>query len=136
MLSFSDINLVHVVVAAIAVMVVGAIWYSPMLFAKPWVALIGKRMEDLRSEAGPGYAVATVASLVNAYIFAAVIKVVNAATVYDGIVLGFWIWLGFIATSMAVGNMFEGRRKKLLAINVFNQLVNLLVMGAILAGWK
>ncbi len=31
------VNLLAVIVAAVSTMVVGFIWYSPILFAKPWM---------------------------------------------------------------------------------------------------
>ena len=40
---FMDINLLSVLVAAIATMVLGFVWYSPLLFAKPWTVEMGYR---------------------------------------------------------------------------------------------
>jgi Protein of unknown function (DUF1761) len=35
-MTLMNVNLWSVLVAAIATMVVGFLWYSPMLFARPW----------------------------------------------------------------------------------------------------
>lgn len=45
---FSDVNLVAVLVAGVVDMVIGALWYSPVLFAKSWMRLIGKKEEDMK----------------------------------------------------------------------------------------
>lgn len=40
------INLWSVLTAAVATMVLGFLWYSPLLFAKPWMILMGYDPED------------------------------------------------------------------------------------------
>src|SRR5690349_16185250 len=43
-----------VLVAGIAIFILGGLWYSPVLFAKRWVALMGKTEEELKAAAsGP-----------------------------------------------------------------------------------
>ena len=39
--SFAGINFWAVLVSAIATMVIGFLWYSPILFANPWMRLMG-----------------------------------------------------------------------------------------------
>ena len=41
-----DVNLWAVLVAGIATMVVGFLWYSPMLFARPWMVAMGYDPDD------------------------------------------------------------------------------------------
>lgn len=59
------INYLAVLVAAVLNMAIGALWYSPVLFAKPWMKAIGKSMKDM-GKPGPGYALTTLGSLVMA----------------------------------------------------------------------
>jgi hypothetical protein len=40
------VNLLAVLVAAISTIVGGFLWYSPMLFARPWTALMGYNPDD------------------------------------------------------------------------------------------
>jgi len=52
------VNLLAVLVAAVATMIVGFLWYSPLLFAKPWMTLMGydpndkTKQEEMRKGAG------------------------------------------------------------------------------------
>ncbi len=78
----------------------------------------------------------TLATLVMAYVLAHFANYMNAKSVSDGLQLGFWVWLGFIATSSLSPSNFENRPWGLYYIFVANQLVTLLVMGAILAVWR
>ncbi len=57
---FQDVNLVAVLVCGVMTMVVGFLWYSPALFAKPWVKEMGYDMNDkaamdkMKKSAGSG----------------------------------------------------------------------------------
>ena len=41
MLQFHSLNNLAILVSAIILWVLGAVWYSPPLFAKPWMELAG-----------------------------------------------------------------------------------------------
>ena len=45
-----DINYLAVLVVAAVAFGLGALWYSPVLFAKPWMAAIGKTAEEIKVE--------------------------------------------------------------------------------------
>lgn len=134
-----EVNYLAVLVAAIASMVLGALWYSPMLFGSKWVKLMGwtqQEMEKRKKGMGKSYGIAFVGSLVMAYVLAIFIAWAGAASVAAGVQVGFWVWLGFLATTGLGTILWEGRPKELYAINTGYELVQLLVMGAILAVWK
>ena len=70
------VNLLAVLVAAISTMVVGFLWYSPLLFAKPWMREMGydpqdkARVQEMQKSAGPAYLGSFLASLVSAFVLA------------------------------------------------------------------
>jgi hypothetical protein len=129
------INYAAVLVAAIAQMVIGAIWYSPGLFAKQWSKLVGRKLEDMRKDAAMSYGLAALAALITAFVLAHIVGYAMADTVVKGLQTGFWVWLGFVATTSAVNTVFAGRPSKLWAIDSGYFLVSLLVGGGILAAW-
>ncbi|MCH7763617.1 MAG: DUF1761 domain-containing protein [Candidatus Marinimicrobia bacterium] len=51
-----SINYIAVLVSAVIFFIIGGLWYSPMLFAKPWMNAIGFSDEQLKKmkEKGPG----------------------------------------------------------------------------------
>ena len=53
----------------------------------------------------------------------------------DAVLLAFWLWLGFFATTQLGMVMWEGKPVKLYIINTLHHLVSLVVMSAILAVW-
>jgi Protein of unknown function (DUF1761) len=54
------VHILPVVVSAAAVFGIGALWYSPVLFGKQWVAAHGltdEKIQSMRASAGRAYAV-------------------------------------------------------------------------------
>jgi hypothetical protein len=139
--SFDGINFWAVLVCAIATMVIGFIWYSPMLFATPWMRLMGidptdkAKLAELQKGAGKIYALSFVASIVSAVVLAKIIVVTSVITIPYGMKVGFAVWLGFVTTVQLTGALFSKQPSKLYLINTGYQLVCFLAMGAILAKW-
>jgi hypothetical protein len=134
------INYPAVVASAAAYWVLGALWYSPLLFARPFIALKGFTPEQLAAVEAQSHAgeigLAFVSSLVLAYVLAHFVKFTGAETVRTGMVTGFWLWLGFVLTTNLETVIFEGRPVGLYLINNGYHLVGMLGMGALLAVWR
>jgi hypothetical protein len=137
-----NLNLLAVLVAAISTMVVGFVWYSPILFAKPWMREMGydpndkSRVQEMQKSAGPAYLGSFVASLVSAFVLALFLHQMRAQSLGLGLLVGSHVWLGFVATVQLTGVLFMKQSMKLFAINTGYQLVCYLVMGAILGVWR
>jgi D-alanyl-lipoteichoic acid acyltransferase DltB (MBOAT superfamily) len=135
------VNLPAVLLAAAATMVVGFVWYSPLLFARPWMRLMGyapddkAKQDEMRKGAGKLYAISFVASLVGAFILARIIHHTAVHTVLHGARTAAGVWLGFVTTVQLTDMLFSKRPVALYLINTGYQLVCYLAMGAILAAW-
>jgi hypothetical protein len=132
-----DVNIVALVLATLVSMVVGFIWYSPALFAKPWAQLTGRKMNEMGNGVS-GYVITTVAAFVQAFILLHLVT--YAAYFYPdyshlsvGVLTAVWAWVGFVFVPQLVNGVFAGSRKKLLAINSGYFLVILLINGVLLA---
>ena len=129
------IHLSAVLVAAIARMVIGAVWYSPALFVKPWYRLTGVTEAQMKAGMAKALVVDFVGSLLMAFVLAHVIRFGGATTVLQGLAVGFFIWLGFVAV-VTIGTVtFERKPFQLFLLNNGYLLLSLLAMGAILAVW-
>jgi heme A synthase len=123
-------------------MVVGFLWYSPILFAKPWMREMGydpddkTRVQEMQKSAGPAYMGSFVATLVSAFVLGLFFHWLRVESLHIGVMVGFHVWLGFVATVQLTGVLFMKQSMKLFAINTGYQLVCYLVMGAILSVWK
>ncbi len=139
---FSNVNLLSVLAAGIATMILGFVWYSPALFAKPWMREMGydlndkAKLKEMQKSAGATYGIAFLAGLVSAFMLGKILSITPIDTALYGMKLGLGVWLGFVATVQLTGALFMKSSMKLFAINTGYQLVCYLVMGAILAVWK
>ena len=139
--SFVGINFLAVAVAALATMVLGFLWYSPLLFARPWMRLMGvdpddkAKLAEMQSNAGKLYGLSFLASLLSAVVLAKIIDITSVDTILYGMKIGFAVWLGFVATVQLTGALFSKQPTMLFLINTGYQLVCYLAMGAILAKW-
>ncbi len=137
-----SLNWLAILVAAIATMILGFLWYSPLLFAKAWTREMGydlndkAKMDEMRKSAGPAYAGSLAASLLSAFTLALILHGIRADSLHFGVMASFHIWLGFVATVQFTGALFAKQSMRLFAINTGYQLVCFLVMGAILVLWK
>ena len=133
------INYLAVIVAAVVHFMLGGIWYG-LLFGNKFIELIGwtpAQLEVIGSQNhAKEYLVAFITSLLLVYILAHFIQYTGAKGIGGGMQTGFWLWLGFVATTQLATVVFEQRRLGLYLLNVSYQLVACLLCGAILAAWK
>ena len=132
-----SINLIPVIAAAILNMAIGMLWYSPYVLGKLWMKSMGKTEEEIKKGANPlAYVFNTIASLVFAYMLAHIMKFASVSGIVNGIIIGFWVWLGFVVTTVIAGYLYEGRPKILYFIFILYQLISISLMGGLLAVWK
>ena len=133
-MTFSGINVLAVLVAAVGGWLLGAVWYRA--FGKPWLAALGKTMEELVAPSGrPSpvpFVVAFVALLAMAAVLAVFVGQSGSATIGRGLLVGFLAWLVFVVTSMSVNHGFTNQKPALTAIDGGHWLAVLLLQGAII----
>lgn len=133
------VNWLGVILATVAAMVIGSLWYSPMMFMKPWMESLGITKESMQAKGGSAAKAMIgmiILALVQAYVVAHFVSYVDVATIGDGLGLAFWLWLGFVVPVVCAYSLFEMRPWKVTFITLGNQIVTLLAMGAILAKWQ
>jgi hypothetical protein len=134
-----QVDWLGIVVATVVAMAIGSIWYSKVLFGKTWQKLLGLKDDDMKKGAAVAMIKAVVMAFITAFVLSHMIYLSQAfygyTFVQTGLTTAFWIWLGFVATQMIMNGAFEKRDTKLIMINVANQLVTLLAMGAVLGAF-
>src|SRR5256886_6610662 len=107
----ATVNIVAILVAALLTFVLGAFWYSPVLFARQWMQAQGYTPEKVQEMKKKGmtraYAVSALCYVVTAYVVALLAGYTNSTTLAQGLWLGFLSWLGFAATIGLAANMFS-----------------------------
>lgn len=136
-LSFvSQINWLAVMLAFVASMVIGFVWYMPAVLGNRWMAAIGKTEEDLKNISGG--ARIWVPMMAAAALTAALLAVLIGKLGLDSALAGAWfalvVGLIFRAGGHVIHNGFAGRPAAVTLIDSGHDLVAMTVAGAIIGG--
>jgi hypothetical protein len=131
----SNVNWLGALVAAISTFLVGGIWYSPILFARPWMQAMGFTDGDLKGGMGKIFGGSFALSLVAAVNLAFFLADGKPSLAW-GVTAGLLAGVGWVVTSLGTTYLFERRPLKLFLIDAGYHAVTFAVMGAILGVWK
>lgn len=125
-----------VAVAAVPYILLGYPWFA--MFRDTWFHGGGLTVEQLQQ--GPSYAVAFGVAICSALVTASVLAFLIAATgeltAMRGLKIAALVWLAFICAVLGTQYTFEARSLGYFAVTAGYPLIGLLVMGAILGGWR
>ena len=160
-----EMNFISVLVAATSTLVVGAVWYSPMLFANAWMKESGLTEEQLKKGNmlkifGLTFLfsvmIAMIMQVLSIHQFGALgmiggpdyietAKPSYAAFMADygtafrtfkhGALHGFMSGLFFALPLIAINGLFEHKSWKYIFINAGYWTISMTIMGAIVCGW-
>ena len=126
-----------VLLAALSSMVVGTIWYGPLL-GKRWMKLSGvdNVPQNKRMAMTPYLTSLFLLALLTAYVIAHVAYLAHSffsnSFLQDAITTAFWLWLGIALTRTVSIDLSESKSRELTLINIGNQFVTILIMGLII----
>jgi hypothetical protein len=129
-----EVNVWAVLAAAVSSLVLGAVWYSPVLFARPRMRESGVSEEKARA-ANPAKTLAT--ALVLALLGAAVFAMFLGPRPAPGFAAaaGFAAGLCWVAGSFGINYAFEQRSLRLFLINGGYHTLQYTLIGLILGLW-
>lgn len=134
-----DINIWSVIVATVAAFLIGAIWYSPVLFGKEWMELSGQNDKDIsggKTKKVIGYyVIQLITTFVTFVILGFAMSFAGVDTSSDGAIIGILAWLGLILPVHVSSLIWERRAPKLVLINTVGMLLNIVVGSAIIGAW-
>jgi hypothetical protein len=137
-MTLGNLNYWPVLVAAIVTFAFGWLWYG--VLSKQWYAARGLSPADAdNAQAQMGLTpliVTFISLLVMAWMFAGVLLHLArggmALNIRAGMISGFFLWLGFVITTLGVNYTFQGAKRALVLIDGAYWLGVLLIQGAIL----
>lgn len=124
-------NWLAIIIAVVANMVIGALWYGNWAFGKSWMKLSGHTMGE-GMQVGPLYALTALAALVQAITMSWFLGQTGANSGAAGAIIGLYVGLGFVASAMFAEVLFAGRPPRLYAITAGYSVVAAIVQGAII----
>lgn len=120
--------------AVVAAMAIGSIWYGP-LFGKKWMKLVGLK----KGESSPTVPMLIMLGLAIVQVFVLAHFITYTSYFYPnysdlsaGLMTGLWAFIGFVMPVLVSNAVFGKGSMELLKINLGNQLITLLTVGAIL----
>lgn len=130
------INHIAVFVCAILNLVLGALWYSPILFYKGWLSETNLSEAQLaNSNPAKTYGLAFLFALMISYNLAFFLGDANTNSTW-GATAGFLAGFGFSALIFAIIALFEQRSWKYIFINGGYITVYFSLIGFILGAWR
>ena len=129
-----SIDFLGVGAATVAGMVIGALWYSPLLFVKPWTLAQGKEYPCAPGK-GAAAAIANAATMniITALALSEVFQWRAVASVADALLTALLLAVGLVVSNQLMRDRFHGATAMLSLINAANTIVVFLAMGLILA---
>lgn len=132
-----EVNYVLVAVATIVQFVLGALWYSPVLFGKIWMEIMEctnippEELKKMQKEMAPFYGLQLVLTLLTTVAFANLVPYVTAFSIYH---LAFWIWVGFIVP-VQIGSVVWANTKKKYWLKQILIMLSFQLVAIMLTAW-
>src|SRR5687768_1806905 len=105
----STINYLAVIAAALVTLPIGGLWYSPLLFERPWRRLNALSEDQIKSgHTGLIFGLSFLAALIAAYVLALFLAG-PSTDVIAGVMAGLLVGIGWVATAMLTTFLFERR---------------------------
>ncbi len=122
-----------VLLAVLANLILGTIYYSPAVLGKPWIRLTGAGPDKMKKDqmifliAG-----GALLALFNAGILALLMPQYEVSSYYQALLFGGILWFGFMMPTIVMNNMYQMKPIQLSVIDSGFQLVSILTMSVIL----
>ena len=128
------INILAVILIVITNVLIGTLWYSPILFGKKWAELTPKKPEQLQSPT-IGYLVSICTALVSAVGINILANWVGAVNPVDGILVGLLASLFPICVNLN-STIFSNKPIQLYFIDNGYPLMISILSGILFAVWR
>ena len=134
----TQLNWLHVIVAAIAFFVLGALWYSPVLFSKQWAKLVNLNMSNPNAKKGMGMMMfgSFILMIICCSALAVVFSIIQIDTAISAIKFGLFFGVGFALTAVSISFIYERKPLALYAIDIGYLIAGIVIASLILVLWK
>jgi len=132
---FSDLNWFAIIACTLFSMVLGFLWYGPVLFDKTWMKLAGIKPEEIQAkDSMKGHLISLVGSFMAVIALAIIVRWWGDGLL-DGLLAGGFFGFSLVVTSYFSNDAYEKRPVALTLINAGYRFVYFAVSGAILGVW-
>ncbi|HET7536512.1 MAG TPA: DUF1761 domain-containing protein [Candidatus Didemnitutus sp.] len=137
--AIASLNYVAVLTATVAGFMLGWLWYSPVLFAKPWMAEMKITEETMKEAAQKGMAHYFIKgflyTLLGTFGLAVLLKVSGTGGAANSAVVGAFVGFAVDGARLLNTSVWENRSLRLLSINLGHEVGLFMLQGAVLGAW-
>ncbi len=128
-----SVNILAFIIGGFFNMLLGALWYSNLLFAKSWMKEAGINREDVGDSSGmvKVFALTLLSTFFTSYLIGFIIANFAINSVLNALIIALLIWIGADLPMIIKNWGFEGHSIKLGLINHGYQLVVYLVVAVL-----
>lgn len=139
-----ELNYTLIGVAAVVQFVLGAMWYSPLMFGKLWMEIMEsthlskEELQKLQKAMTPFYALQLLLAVLTTFVLAMFVHYLEMANVgFHAYGVAGWVWLGFIVPTQIACVVWANTKKKYWAKQIFvitsYQLVGMMLSAFVLS---
>jgi hypothetical protein len=133
-MEFPEINYWAVLVAALSNFILGGLWYSPLMFEKPWMKELGFTKEGMgNANMVKIFGITFLLMLIISFNLAGFIG--PESDWKFGMMAGALAGIGWVAAAIGVNYLFERKSFRFFLINAGYMAVAFTMMGTILGAW-
>ena len=139
-----ELNYTLIIVASLAQFILGALWYSPLIFGKWWMEIMEvttipkEEMQRMQKAMAPFYGLQLILTILFTLVLAMFIHYLQMANVgFHAYGVAGWIWLGFIMPTQVAGVVWANTKRKFWIKQIFvmtsYQLAGLMLAAFVLS---
>lgn len=123
-----DVNLYAVLAGGVAAMIIGGLWYGPLM-GKTWMDLTGFKPEDAPDNVAPLMIKSFISNLVLALGIGLIME--GETTIMSGVEIGFLVAVMIHGAAGISNYLFEAKPLKLFLVHMGNSVLAMIAMGAL-----
>lgn len=136
-----DINYLAVIAVAVMNMIVGSLWYSPLVFGNIWMREAGIKHENsdkaaMQKAMMKSFGLAALGALLFGYVLAHFVDLLSINGAVMALQFAFFTWLGIVAPVQLGDVSWNGKSWTYFLITTSYQLVVLILGALILTYWQ
>jgi Protein of unknown function (DUF1761) len=137
--ALTSLNPIAILAVSVLGFLIGAVWYSPLLFVKAWLEemkITPEMMKDRPKGMAKPMISALLLTVISTVTLATLLAACHVASPLKGAGLGLFVGMGLVAAREGTNAGFEMRTLRHFMIFAGHDVVLLVVQGAILAVWR
>jgi hypothetical protein len=137
-LIYMELNYTLILVATILQFILGAVWYSPLMFGKWWMEIMEvahipkEELKKMQKEMTPFYLLQLVLTITSTTVLAMFLQ--GLPSLWNPYGIAFFVLLGFIVPTQVSGVVWANTKKKFWVKQIF-VMVSMQLVGIMLATW-